>query len=459
MINIKSDSRKVKKGDIFVALDGISSNGSDYIDNAIKNGASTIVCKEGNYSVNTINVDDTKKYLNDYLVENYGKYLNEMTIIGITGTNGKTTSAYLIYQALNMLGRKCAYIGTIGFYMDKKISNLVNTSMATCELYDMLMECYENDYKCVIMEVSSQGLAYNRFDTFNFDYAIFTNLTEDHLDFHKTMEAYALAKKKLFDKLKSNGVSIVNTDDSYYTYFVTKNTVTYGFGKQDFNVINYHLYPNKTTVIIEKDNHNYEFEYKLIGKYNIYNILACISLLFTMKYQYDEIYKTIKKIKNPDGRMETIEFNNNIIIIDYAHTSDAMDNIFKTLKPLAKGRIITVFGCTGSREKEKRPVMMQLALKNSDYVFVTSDDLHEEEFDDIVDDMLNGNTKEHYRVIENRGIAIKEGMKMLKNNDMLLILGKGHEEVIIVKDKRIPFNDKKEVMKLIDLYEKEPTMV
>ena len=194
MINIKSDSRKINKGDIFVAIDGISSNGSDYIESAIKNGASKIVTKEGSFSVETINVDNPKEYLTNYLKDNYNKYLDEMTIIGITGTNGKKTSAYLIYQALNLLGKRCAYIGTIGFYMEDKVCNLPNTSVDTCDIYDMLIKCYHDDYKCVIMEVSSQGLSYNRFDGLSFDYAIFTNLTRDHLDYHKTMENYVLAK-------------------------------------------------------------------------------------------------------------------------------------------------------------------------------------------------------------------------------------------------------------------------
>ncbi len=451
MINIKSDSRKIKKGDIFVALDGINSNGSDYIKSAIERGASKVVTKSGKYSVCTINVDSPKEYLDKYLEEHYHKYLDEMTIIGITGTNGKTTTAYLIYQALNKLGKKCAYIGTIGFYMEKKVCNLPNTSVDTCDLYDLLIRSYDNGYKYIVLEASSQGLSYRRFDTIYFDYAIFTNLTQDHLDYHKTMENYALAKKELFKKLKPNGVGIINSDDDYHKYYITNNTVTYGINSGDYKIDNYKLSSNSTYITIKHNNNYYDFYYSLIGKYNIYNVLSCIALLMQMKYKYTEIKDIIKNLKNAPGRMDIIRYNNNSIIIDYAHTPDAMENVYKTVKPITKGSIITVFGCTGNRDRKKRPVMMQLALKYSDFVYVTSDDLHDESFVEIVKDMLENNQAKHYKIIQDRGMAIKEGFNKLNNDDVLLILGKGHEEAIIIKDKKIPFNDYNKVNELIKM--------
>lgn len=459
MINIKSDSRKVKNGDIFVALDGINSNGSDYIESAISNGAKTIVTKQGKYEVETINVENPKEYLTEYLVENYNKYLEEMTIIGITGTNGKTTTAYLVYQALNLLGQNCAYIGTIGFYMKDKVCNLPNTSVDTCDIYDMLMNCYNNNYKCVIMEVSSQGLSYQRFDGLMFDYAIFTNLTNDHLDYHKTMNNYASAKQKLFKKLKKNGLGIINQDDSYYQYYLTDNYVTYGIDNGDYQVIKYELASNSTAITLKYQDKTYDFFYPLIGKYNIYNILSSLVLLNKMGYSFNDLKEIYASLKSPDGRMDMIKYQKNTIIIDYAHTPDAMENVYKTVSPLVKGKIITVFGCTGSRAREKRPLMMQLALNYSSFVYVTSDDLHEESFDDIVSDMLRDNDKNHYKVIQDRRKAIEEAIDRLTINDMLLILGKGHEEVIIIGNKRIPFNDHKEVLKIIDKYNKMLTTI
>ena len=448
MINIKSDSRRIKKGDIFVALDGINSNGSCYIQNAIASGASKIVCKQGSFDVETINVTDPKKYLTNYLIDNYGKYLDEMKIIGITGTNGKTTVAYLIYQMLNSLGLKCAYIGTIGFYLDKKVYSLPNTSPDTCMLYEMIMEAYDNGFRHIVIEVSSQGLAYNRFDGINFDYAIFTNLTLDHLDFHKTMENYALAKKKLFQKLKDNGIGLVNADDKYKKYFTCKNLVTYGLDSGDYRVIDYKLSMNDTMIDIEYKDNRYKYLYPLIGKYNIYNMVATIALLNQMGIDFSKI--NTRNIKSPDGRMDILKYKGNTIIIDYAHTPDAMDNIYKTIKPLVKGKIITVFGCTGSREKAKRPIMMQLALENSSYVYVTSDDLHEESFNDIASDMTKNVVSDKYEVIKNRGKAIMEAIKKLSIADTLLILGKGHEQFIIVGNKKIPFNDHAKVVEILE---------
>ena len=448
MINIKSDSRRIKKGDIFVALDGINSNGSCYIQNAIASGASKIVCKQGSFDVETINVTDPKKYLTNYLIDNYGKYLDEMKIIGITGTNGKTTVAYLIYQMLNSLGLKCAYIGTIGFYLDKKVYSLPNTSPDTCMLYEMIMEAYDNGFRHIVIEVSSQGLAYNRFDGINFDYAIFTNLTLDHLDFHKTMENYALAKKKLFQKLKESGIGLVNADDKYKKYFTCKNLVTYGLDSGDYRVIDYKLSMNDTMIDIEYKDNRYKYLYPLIGKYNIYNMVATIAFLNQMGIDFSKI--NTRNIKSPDGRMDILKYKGNTIIIDYAHTPDAMDNIYKTIKPLVKGKIITVFGCTGSREKAKRPIMMQLALENSSYVYVTSDDLHEESFNDIVSDMTKNVVSDKYEVIKNRGKAIMEAIKKLSIADTLLILGKGHEQFIIVGNKKIPFNDHAKVVEILE---------
>ena len=231
MINIKADSRKVIPGDTFIALRGVSSDGHNYIEKAIANGATKIIAEEGSYAVETVVVPDTREYLVNYLKKNYNKYLEKMKIIGITGTNGKTTSAFLIYRALNILGMKCAYIGTLGFYIENKVNNLDNTTPDTLDLYNMMITAYEKECEYVVLEVSSQGLGYNRVEGFLFDYAIFTNLTQDHLDYHKTMENYALAKQQLFKKIKPTGKAIINYDDEYKNYYLLEgnNNITYGF--------------------------------------------------------------------------------------------------------------------------------------------------------------------------------------------------------------------------------------
>ncbi len=447
MIDIKSDSRKIKKGDTFVALRGITSDGHDYIEKAINNGATKIVAEHGDYSVETIIVPDTREYLNNYLKDKYGYLIDEMTLMGITGTNGKTTSAFLTYEALNKLGYKCAYIGTVGFYLEEKVYDLPNTNCDICDTYEMLKEAYDKGYRHAVLEVSSQGISYGRIETLAFDYAVFTNLTRDHLDYHKTMENYALAKQQLFKQVKKKGLAIINDDDSYAVYYKIGNYVTYGFNTSDYQVTDYELTANGTTFTI---NNNYALKAKLLGKYNIYNMLVTYILLIKLGIPYDKIKQVFLELTAPNGRMDMIKYKTNTIIIDYAHTPDAMENLFSAIKDIKYNNLYIVFGCTGSRDRTKRPIMTSLALNEANFTFITSDDLHDEEFNDIIDDMLKDNTKTNYVVIEDRYKAVLEAMKRLKDNDLLLILGKGHEEFIIVKDKKIPYNDRKAVLQIME---------
>lgn len=447
MLNIKTDSRKIKPGDIFVALRGISSDGHSYIEKAINNGASKIIAEEGEYSVDTLIVPNTRKYLDNYLSEHYHYIIDEMVMIGITGTNGKTTSAFLTYEALNKLGYKCGYIGTVGFYLEDKVTDLANTNPDICELYDMIIQAYEKGYKYMVLEVSSQGVSYGRIETLSFDYAIFTNLTREHLDYHKTMENYALAKQQLFKQLKKNGLGIVNDDDSYALYYKIGNYVTYGFNASDYQITDYNLSSHGTTFTI---NNNFTISSKLLGKYNIYNMVVTYILLTKIGVTYDRIKEVFLELYPPNGRIDMIKDGTNTIIIDYAHTPDAMENLFSAIKDIDYNHLYIVFGCTGSRDRKKRPVMTSLALGCSTHSYITSDDLHEEDFDQIVNDMLEGNTKDNYTIVEDRFRAIEMAIKRMKDNDMLLILGKGHEEYIIVKDKKIPHNDRKAVLNIIE---------
>lgn len=455
MINIKADSRKIKKGDIFIALRGISSDGHDYIEKAIELGASKLIVEENrNYSIPYEVVEDTRKYLEDYLKHNYNKYLDEMNIIGITGTNGKTTTSFLINQMLNDMNIKCAYIGTVGYYLGKeKIQSLPNTSPDICDMYDMIINAYDKGYRNIVVEASSQGLIKNRLKNISFNYAIFTNLTEDHLDEHKTMENYALAKKMLFDNLKKDGISIINFDDEYKKYYYTNNTITYGFKGGDYKVINYNCYNNGTTFEYEYNKNKCLINSPLLGKYNIYNSLAVIIILENMGIKINEIKENIQNSKCPPGRMDITRYQSNSIIIDYAHTPDAMDNILSTVKNIKHNDTYIVFGCTGDRERMKRPIMMNLATENAKYVIVTIDDPHNEDPHHIVDDMLENNRNDNYEVILDRKKAIEKGISLLNENDILLVLGKGHEEFIIMRNKRIPFNDKEVVEEILERVE------
>lgn len=455
MLNIQTDSRKIKPGDTFVAVKCEVNDGHKYIDSAIANGAKKIVVerKERDYeNVEALVVPDTRAYITAYLQEHYKSILEEMTLIGITGTNGKTTSAYLTYSALNRLGMKCAYIGTIGFYLDRKIIGLPNTSVDICDAYDLIIKAYDAGYRTLIMETSSHALMNNRLQGLTFNYTVFTNLTEDHLDFHKTMENYALAKQRLFHMLRPNGKAIINIDDEYKDYFMLKENenITYGFKEGDIHVIKYQMNNLETLFTYRYLNHDYMVQTNILGKYNIYNILVCILLLHELGYSFEQVNGILPELSCPPGRMDTVIYKDNSIIIDYAHTSDAMLKIIETVRPITKGNLYTIFGCTGDREREKRPVMSKIATELTDYVIMTSDDPHNEDMSQIIDDMTRNLKNTNYEVIIDRGEAIKRGISLLKQHDSLLILGKGHEDVIIVGNRRIPFNDKEFVTKQIE---------
>ena len=441
---IKTDSRRVRKGDIFVALPGIKSDGHDYVYDAIKNGASCVVVTHGNYSVETIVVPNTREYLKKYLVTHYSDIINSCTIIGITGTNGKTTTSYLLYQSLNKLGIKCSMIGTLGYYKQEKIGNLYNTCPDLAMMYELLIDSYNSGYRCVVLEASSQGLAEDRLYGIKFDYTVFTNLTHDHLDYHGDMKKYLFSKQKLFKQLKSNGVGIVNSDDMYSTSFSCNNLITFGFNEcSDYRLLDYMDYR-----FDYYHKYNYSVSHNLIGKYNVYNLIVCVIILENMGFNLDDIFSVIKLIFSPRGRMEIYSYLNNRIIVDYAHTPDAISQVLSSVTGYRK--IFAVFGCTGNRDRFKRPIMTQILVDNCDYVIITSDDLYDESFDSVVNDMICGIKKNNYEICYDRKAAIKKGISMLRDNDVLLILGKGHEEYIKVGSKLIPFNDGKIVLDIIN---------
>lgn len=452
MINIQSDSRKIRPGDTFIAVKCEVNDGHKYIEKAIENGATKVIAEHGEYDVETLIVPDTREYLCNYLEEHYNKYLDEMIIVGITGTNGKTTTAYLLYQALNKLGVKTAYIGTIGFFLDKKVMDIPNTSVDICDTYDLIMRAYKKEYKVVVLEASSHALANGRLKTIKFDYTVFTNLTQDHLDFHKTMGNYALAKQKLFNQLKSDGYAIINADDKYKDYFLLEknHNLTYGFGDANLEVVSYDVDMDGTSFVYKFGKKEYKAYIPLIGKFNIYNTLAVIAIMTTIGISQKEIINVLRELEPPSGRLQMIKYKTNSIIIDYAHTSDAIEQVMTTIKEFVKGKIYVVFGCTGDRDRLKRPIMTKYVANNSEYFIITNDDPHNEDTAQIVDDMTKDLENKNYEICLDREEAIIKGIKLLKENDVLFILGKGHEEFMIIKDKKIPFSDYKVVTNYIE---------
>ncbi len=456
VMKLKVDSRKVIPGDTFLALRGVDSDGHQYIEKAIENGAIKIIAEEGSYAVETEIVPDTRAYLATYLKDYYHDMLSKLQLIGITGTNGKTTSAFLLHKAFYQVGIKAAYIGTVGFYMDEKVRSLNNTTPDLYELYALFEEAYKQGCKIIVMEVSSQGIAYGRIEGLEFDLAIFTNLTQDHLDFHKSMGNYALAKQQLFKQLKKDGLALINADDSYKEYFLLDQNinVTYGFTNSDYQVIDYQMTNIDTVFTCRYHDELYTFDMSLLGKYNVYNALVTIAALHEYGVSFDKIRSIFPHLSAPVGRMDMVRYQTNTIIVDYAHTPDAIEKILRTVGEVEPEHIYVVFGCTGDRDRLKRPIMMELVTNLADYAIITNDDPHDEDPKQIVADMIDGIEKENFEVILDRPKAIAKGISLLKSHDVLLILGKGHEEFMIVKDKKIPMNDKKIVEDLLKEYQR-----
>lgn len=451
-MNIKYNSKKIQKGDTFIALK-TNNDGHKYINDAIKNGATKVVAEYGSYPVETLLVDNTKEYLVKFLYENYYQEIKDLKLIGITGTNGKTTTCMLLHNMLNMLGRKTAYIGTNGFYINKFIKELPNTTPEILDIYELLIEAKKEGCEFVCIEASSHGLDQKRLAGLKFNYAIFTNLTHEHLGYHKTMEKYALAKQNLFKMLRNNKYAIINNDDKYKEYFLLKenNNITYSFTKGDYYIKDYQITSSHSTFKVINKNKEYTFTTKLLGKHNIYNSLASIIVLNKIGYSFEEINNVLTIVSGPKGRMENISYNNNNIIIDYAHTPDGIANVLKTAKELKPNQIITIMGCGGGTgsDREKRSTMGKLVLELSNKTIFTNDNPRDEEPNQIINDLLKEKTNNNYIIELDRKKAIEQGIKMLTNNDILLILGKGHENYQTIGNKKTHFSDKETVEEII----------
>lgn len=450
MLNIKTDSRKVVKGDTFIALKGNTVDGHDFIDSAIKNGAEKIICEHGKYDVDTINVSDTHEYLKDFLVNNYSKEFENLKLIGVTGTSGKTTTCFLTYQILNKLGIKTCYIGTIGCYIDNDVVELSNTTPDILELYNLLLTAKEKGCKVIVMEVSSHSLAEERIKGLKFDVCAFTNLSQDHLDFHKTMEEYCKCKVKIINYLKDNGKIIVNVDDEYSKYFICDKSLSLGINGSNYKIKEFHMENTHTDILFNVNNDGYEVRTNLIGKFNVYNYLTSLALINNLGISVNDIINVTDSIHAPVGRAQIVKVGTSIAVIDYAHKPDAVSKIIPLFREVTKGKIITIIGCGGDRDPKKRPIMGNIATSLSDYVILTNDNPRTEDEKLIMKDILEGITTNNYEVIYDRKEAIKKGISMLKDNDCLLILGKGHEDYQIIGRTKIHLSDYEEVIKNIN---------
>lgn len=450
-VALKTDSRVVKPGDTFIAIPNVARDGHDYIEQAIANGATKIIAEHGSYKVETIVVESTREYLKTYLYENYYPLIKDIKLIGLTGTNGKTTTCLMTYQILKMLKKNVAYMGTIGFYYGDVKKPMVNTTPDVDVLYNMLLEAKENGVEYFVMEVSSHALDKDRIHGLEFDEVAFTNLTQDHLDYHKTLENYANAKRILFTKTRNDKIAIINGDDEHYQHFVleSNNNIIIGQHDSDVKILEMSFSHLGTIFKFEYLNYEYQARLNMVGRYNIYNYLIALLLVNKLGVKIEDILALNDKLKAPAGRMELLKYGTNSIFVDYAHTPDAVINVLKSAEEFKNGRIITIIGCGGDRDATKRPIMGKAALEHSDYVIFTSDNPRSEDPQMILDDITNGLSGSNFEIEVDRQKAIIKGMQQLKHNDILMILGKGHEDYQITKTGKHHFSDQEEVMKYI----------
>ena len=441
--DIKINSKEVNSGDLFVCISGVSANRNNFVNEAINNGSVAVLSnKEMDITVPLILVDDPDKELSILCQKFYDFNPFDFSIIGVTGTNGKTTVASIIKD---MIGDSCGYIGTNGLRSSNIDESIKNTTPDSAKLYKYFKELKDDNCNVISMEASSEAFYRNRLDNLLFDIGVVTNVTEDHLNIHKTLDNYLECKKKLVESVKDNGYSILNADDKYFNEFknVAKGTIlTYGKNNTDLEIIDYEENIDNTLIKLKYKDNYFQVISPLVGEYNIYNLCAAILSLIALKYDINDIIEKVSDITIPKGRCESLEFGQDYkIILDYAHTTDAFLKIYSFLNKVKKGRVITVTGSAGGREKEKRSVMGKVVIDNSDYVIFTMDDPRYEDVNKIINDLVSASDRNNYERIIDRKEAIKKAFELAKKDDIVLITGKGRDNYMAIEDKYLPYND------------------
>jgi UDP-N-acetylmuramoyl-L-alanyl-D-glutamate--2,6-diaminopimelate ligase len=459
---ITSNSKEIKKGFIFVAIRGNRQDGNCFIKEAIARGAGIIVVEKEPPQIKVTGkvifliVNDCRMFFAQATHNFYGAPSDQIKVAGITGTNGKTTISYLIEAMAKKSGDHCGVIGTINYRFKGKTIIAHNTTPGSGQLQILLKKMYLQKVKYCAMEVSSHALDQERVAGINFSHAIFTNLTQDHLDYHKNLENYFLAKAKLFCDLPVTAMAIINNDDKYSQRIrqLTKAKVlTYGIkNKSDIMAKNIDFGLHSTEFSLIAGHTNVRMKTNLIGRYNIYNILAAVAWGISEKLSIPDIKSAIDKFKNVPGRLQRVNCSKGSnIFVDYAHTPDALFNVISALRPLVKGKIIVIFGCGGERDKLKRPLMGKVVTELADYAIITSDNPRSENPGQIIKDIQQGIKKSNYCLLPARGEAIRKGLSLINKADCLLIAGKGHEDYQILKNKVLKFSDRKVVQECLKL--------
>lgn len=448
---VTCNSKEVKKGYLFIAFKGNKYDGNDYIQEALNRKANYIISdsKQGEKILRINNIKELKTKL---FYKFYNNPQDKLQIIGITGTNGKTSTAYIIYDILNKLNKKCMYIGTLGIFDGEYYVNTNNTTPDCDVLAKELYKATKRKTKYVVMEVSSHALSFNRVKGINFKGAIFTNLTHEHLDYHVTMSNYCLAKQKLFNELDDNAFAIINYDDKYryeMEKFTHAKVIHYGLENNENQIRN--ILRGLDGITFDLGNYG-TITSKLLGVINIYNLSAAFLSLIQLGIDKEAIKEKIKELNTINGRLEKIYNKNFHVILDYAHTPDAMEKVLLEIKPLVSNRLIVLFGCGGNRDVSKRSVMGEIATSYADVTYITSDNPRKEEPLLIIKDILKGCKNDKKIVIEeNRELALRKALAEIQTGDILMVLGKGHEEYQIIGDDCIECSDKKMICKWLQI--------
>ncbi|MCB9747797.1 MAG: UDP-N-acetylmuramoyl-L-alanyl-D-glutamate--2,6-diaminopimelate ligase [Candidatus Omnitrophica bacterium] len=457
---ITADSRKVAANSLFIARSGMKYDGGNFIDMAVEKGAKVIVSakevqsSQSNSQICYLKTDNPDQFLRQIAQKFYGNLSEKIKVIGITGTNGKTTISYLLESILREAGKESGLIGTINHRIGNKRIPSFNTTPSLLENLDFLSEMIQEGIPYCIMEVSSHALDQGRVDLIDFHSAVFTNLTQDHLDYHKSLENYFSAKSKLFTQLSSDAVSIINIDDNYGKKLVSKTSskiITYGINKSaqvmakdiqlSTTATQFKLVTPQDTVLIKSN---------LLGLFNVYNILAAVSFCLNEDISLDIIKRSIEHLKQVPGRLEKIDYGQDFtILIDYAHTHDALENVLRTIKDTCDSKIILVFGCGGDRDQSKRFKMGKVASRLADYSIVTSDNPRSEDPEVIIEQITKGFKMGQYEVEVDRFKAIEKALTMAEADDIVLIAGKGHENYQIFKERTIKFDERRIIKDLL----------
>jgi UDP-N-acetylmuramoyl-L-alanyl-D-glutamate--2,6-diaminopimelate ligase len=459
------DSRKVLKNSIFVAIKGYKTDGHKYILDAINKGALAIILEENSgvpddifihSGVAKILVRNSRIALAEISIAFFKEPSKKLKLIGITGTNGKTTTSFFIKNILETSGEKVGLAGTIANYIgDKEIKSSLTTPEAN-EMNEMLLDMYNQKCGYAVMEVSSHSLVLNRVYGLNFSAGVFTNITSDHLDFHENFENYLKAKKILFDSLPESAYSVYNSDDEHSSELMKDSKAKlYSYGissNSDFILKNIQYDLNGTKFIIEYNGENYSANTSLVGEFNAYNACAAFAVTVLHGIKIETALRGIKTTKQVPGRFEVLGAGEKKVVVDYSHTADSLEKALKAVRKIVKDEkpVYTVFGCGGNRDKTKRPVMGRIASELSTKVFVTSDNPRSEDPFVIINEITTGIKKDNYQIIENREEAIASAIKNSENNAVILIAGKGHENYQEINGVRNHFSDKEIAQKYLN---------